>query len=269
MVLVTAGMGFYLGASGWSDWSRLLWTLLGTALAAGGSLALNQYLERDLDACMRRTRSRPLPAGRLQPREALVFGLVTMLGGLLVLACLVNGLSALVTAVTAMSYLFLYTPLKRRTPFCSIVGAIPGALPPVTGWVAARGELSIEAGVLFAILFLWQMPHALAIAWLYREDYARAGIRVLPVANPDAVITVRQVVSNCVALFPVALFPTLIGLTGVVYFFAMFFLGVIFLGCGIDLARSCSPKAARRLVKVSFIYLPIQLALMAFDRLIF
>ena len=181
MVMITTLVGFYLASVGTPDYLRLIQTLLGLGFAAGGTLALNQYLERDLDARMERTRLRPLPDGRLRPRQALIFGIAITGGGLLHLAIFVNPLSALVTAISVGSYLFVYTPLKRKTSLCSIVGAVPGALPPVIGWGAARGELGLEAWVLFGILFFWQIPHSLAIARLYREDYARAGIRVLPV----------------------------------------------------------------------------------------
>ena len=185
MVLITTFVGFYLGSQGLTDYLRLLPTLIGTALAAAGTLALNQYIERDVDAKMQRTRQRPLPDGRLQPYDALAFGVATTLAGLVYLALAVNALSAAVTAFTTVSYLFFYTPLKRHTPLCSIVGAVPGALPPLTGWTAARGAFGVEAWILFAILFLWQLPHSLAIARLYRDDYARAGIRLLPVVEPD------------------------------------------------------------------------------------
>lgn len=267
MILVTTCVGFYLGSSGAMDTLRLLHTLLGTALAAGGTLALNQFLERDLDAKMERTRLRPLPAGRLQPAEALAFGTTITAAGLLYLAVGVGGLSALVTAITVGSYLFAYTPLKQRTSLCGPLGAVPGALPPVTGWVAARGEFGPGAWVLFAILFLWQMPHSLAIGWLYRADYARAGIRLLPVIEPDGGSTGRQVVSNCLALLPAGLLPTLIGLTGPVYFLGAMALGTGLLACGLALAISRSAADARRLVLASLIYLPALLVLMALNKL--
>jgi len=269
MVLVTTLVGFYVGSVGAPDYLRLVSTLIGLGLAAGGTLALNQYLEQDVDARMERTRLRPLPDGRLEPKEALLFGAVITGGGLLFLALVVNLLSAGVTAVSVGSYLFLYTPLKRKTSLCSIVGAVPGALPPVIGWAAARGELGAEAWVLFAILFLWQIPHSLAIARLYRDDYARAGIRLLPVIEPDGGSTGRQIVSNCLALLAVGLLPTLIGLAGSVYFVGAFVLGVGFLGCGIGLAISRSETAARRLLLASLVYLPAQLGLMALDKVPF
>ena len=266
MVLVTTVVGFYLGSPGAVNGVRLLHTLLGTALAAAGTIALNQFLERDGDALMERTRRRPLPDGRLDPGEALIFGVAITAGGIAYMSLLVDPLPALVTLITAGSYLFLYTPLKRRTSLCSVLGAIPGALPPVTGWVAARGEFGVGAWVLFAILFLWQIPHSLGIAWLYREDYARAGIRLLPVLEPDGRSTGRQVISHCLALLAVGLLPALIGMTGWVYFLGALALGLGFLGCGVALAISRSTADARRLVFASLVYLPALLGLMALTK---
>ncbi|HXG22184.1 MAG TPA: heme o synthase [Methylomirabilota bacterium] len=266
MILITTFVGFYLGISDTTDYIALLHTLLGTALAAGGTLALNQVMEREADAKMARTKMRPLPDGRLQPTEALVFGMLMTTGGLGYLALLVNPLSALVTSAIVLSYLLVYTPLKMRTSLCMVVGAIPGALPPVIGWAAVRGTLNLEAWVLFAIMFLWQMPHSLAIGWLYREDYARAGFRLLPVLDPYGKSTGRQVVSNCLALLAVGLIPTLIGFAGAIYFFAALMLGAMFLWYGVGLARSCSRDAARRLLFASLVYLPVLLAVMAFDK---
>ncbi|MCI0527656.1 MAG: heme o synthase [Nitrospira sp.] len=265
MVLITTSIGFYLGSRGVLDGIRLFHTLLGTALAAGGTLALNQYLERDVDAQMRRTRLRPLPDGRLQPAEALVFGVTITLIGLLYLTLLVNLLTGLITTTITVSYLFLYTPLKQKTSLCSMVGAVPGALPPVAGWIAAYGTISLEAWILFAILFLWQIPHSLAIAWLYREDYALAGVKLLPVINPDGRSTGHQIINNCLALLTVSLLPTLIGLAGALYFFSALLLGIVFLVYGVDLAVSRSIDAARRLLFASVVYLPLQLGILAFD----
>src|SRR6185436_9419160 len=185
MILVTTAVGFHLGSAASPLFLPLLYTLAGTALAAGGTLALNQYMERDLDARMDRTRHRPLPEGRVHPGEALVLGYVLLVGGVGVLALAIEPLAAIVTAAIAITYLFVYTPLKRVSSLCSLVGAIPGALPPVAGWAAARGTLGPEPWILFAIMFLWQVPHTLAIGRLYRDDYARAGIRMLPVADRD------------------------------------------------------------------------------------
>src|SRR5215470_1872407 len=255
MVLVTTLVGFYLGSSATPEWWRLLVTLLGTGLSAGGTLALNQYLERDADALMARTRARPLPSGRLEPLDALLFGAVLTAGGLVVLA-FVNPLSGLVTATTVVTYLGCYTPLKRRTPLCGVVGAVPGALPPVTGWVAATGGFGAGAWVLFSILFLWQLPHSLAIAQLYAADYARAGFRLLPVVDRDGGSTERQIVMNSLALLAVGLTPTLFGFAGLLYFAVALLLGVSFLACGIASALRPSAAAARRVMIASLIYLP-------------
>jgi heme o synthase len=268
MVLITTLVGYHLGADGALDPLRILDTLVGTALAAGGTLALNQYLERDLDSLMARTRLRPLPGGRLKPVEALAFGGGILLLGLGWLLLRVGLLPALVTATTAVTYLLVYTPLKPVTSLCSLVGAIPGALPPVAGWAAARGTLGLEPWVLFGIMFLWQIPHSLAIGRMYRDDYARAGIRVLPVVDSDGLSTGTQVVGNCLALLPVALLPTLIGLAGPVYFLVALVLGLGFLWSAIGLARSRTVADARRLLFASLIYLPVLLGVLALDKLV-
>ena len=268
MVLVTMFVGFYLGSEHGAGYLRLIETLIGTALAAGGTLALNQFLERRADALMARTRHRPLPDGRMQPTEALLFGVGLTAAGLLILALTVNALSALVTASIVGSYLFIYTPLKQRSSLCGVVGAVPGALPPVIGWTAATGSLSVEAWVLFAIMFLWQIPHTLAIARLYRDDFAKAGIRFLPVVESDGWTTGRQVITHSLALLVVSLLPTLLGLAGTVYFLAALLLGSGFLWYGIGLAISQSLAAARRLLLASLIYLPLLLVVMALDRIL-
>ena len=269
MVAVTTLVGYYLGAAGTLDLVRLVHVLAGTVLAAGGTLALNQYFERDVDACMARTRHRPLPGGRLAPSEALAFGTLLTTGGLAYLALTVGPTAVLVTGATSGLYLFGYTPLKRVTPLCMLVGAVPGALPPVTGWVAASGgghEGAMGAAVLFAILFLWQLPHTLAIARLYEADYRQAAIRVLPVVDPEGKSTERQIVLGCLALQVVSLLPTLVGLTGAVYFFGALVLGALFLVCGLAQAVQPSTAAARRVVLASVLYLPLLLALMALDK---
>jgi protoheme IX farnesyltransferase len=266
MVLVTAFVGFYVGSEKIPDYLRLLQMLLGTALAAGGTLTLNQFLERNTDAVMERTRHRPLPDGRVQPREAAWFGAAITIAGLAYLALAVNLESAWVTAIVTLSYLLFYTPLKRRSSLCMLVGAVPGALPPVIGWVAARGELQIDAWVLFAIMFLWQVPHTLAIARLYREDFAKAGIQFLPVIEPDGSSTHRQIISHCTALLAVSLLPTLLGIAGAIYFAVAFLLGVGFLASGIGLAVESTTHGARRLLFASLIYLPVLLLVMALDR---
>lgn len=266
MVLVTTWVGYDLASAGEPDYRRLLHTLLGTALAAGGTLALNQLLERDVDARMARTRMRPLPGGRLRPGEALAFGGLGVGAGLLYLALQVGLPSALLTALTAALYLGAYTPLKRVTPLCMVVGAVPGALPPVTGWVAASGTLGSGAVALFGILYLWQLPHTLAIARLHQADYARGGIRVLPVVDPDGASTERQIVAACLGLLAAGLLPTLLGLAGPVYFLGALLLGAGFLACGVAQALAPSAAAARRVLLASLVYLPALLALMALDK---
>ena len=267
MVLAVTVAGFYMGTTGTPDWVSLTHLLVGVALAAGGTLALNQYIERDEDALMQRTQLRPLPDGRLQPLPVLCFGVMLTSSGLLYLTVMAHALAGFVTAVTVCTYLFWYTPLKLKTSLCSVVGAIPGALPPVTGWVAARGTFDGEVWVLFAILFLWQLPHSLGIGWLYRDDYARAGFRLLPVIHPDGRSTGRQIVTNCLALVAVGLLPTLVGLTGPWYFVTALVLGLAFLGFGIDMALSRTTEAARRLVLASLVYLPLVYVLMVLDKL--
>jgi len=267
MVLVTTLMGYDVALTGPADYLRMIHLLIGSLLAAGGTLALNQYRERDLDARMDRTRARPLPAGRLQPLEAWLFGVALTLVGTAYLAALVNPLAALVTLATTILYLFAYTPLKQRTPLCTLVGAVAGALPPVAGWAAARGDVAPGAWVLFAILFLWQLPHTLAIARLYRDDYARAGVRVLPVVDPDGASTERQVVLACVALVSVSLLPAVAGWTGPIYLAGALLLGLAFSAVGVEQALVPSPRAARHVLLASLIYLPLLLGLMAFDRI--
>ncbi|MBI4638233.1 MAG: protoheme IX farnesyltransferase [Candidatus Rokubacteria bacterium] len=266
MVLVTTVVGYYVGLRGAPDWGRILHLMLGTALAAGGTLALNQYRERDLDARMERTRARPLPDGRLQPLEALLFSTAITVVGVVYLAACVSLLAAVVTGTTVVLYVFAYTPLKLKTPLCTLVGAVPGALPPVTGWVAARDDVSVGAWILFGILFLWQLPHTLAIARLYRDDYARAGVRVLPVVDADGTSTGRQVVAGCLALLAVSLLPTLVGLAGPVYFLGALVLGTTLLVLGALAALAPSSVSARRVLLASLLYLPVLLALLALDK---
>lgn len=266
MVLITTMVGYYVGLTGAADYVRLVHLAIGTMLAAGGTLALNQYWERDVDGLMERTRMRPLPDGRLQPLEALLFGAGITAAGIAYLAATVNGLSAAVTFVTFALYLFAYTPLKLRTPLCTLVGAVPGALPPVTGWVAAQNGLGVGAWVLFGILFLWQLPHTLAIARLYRDDYARAGVQLLPVIDAQGRSTERQIVTGCLALLVVSLLPTLVGLAGAVYFVGAFLLGGAFAALGARQAWEPSAAGARRVLFASLLYLPALLALLAFDK---
>ncbi len=266
MLVLTTCVGFYLGTDGPVDWLQLLHTLAGTTLAAGGTLALNQFMERDRDALMQRTRKRPLPAGKLRPVQALWFGVGITAVGLLYLALVVNVLSSVVTAAITATYLFLYTPLKHRTTLSTVFGAVPGALPPVTGWAAARNELGLEAGVLFAILFLWQMPHALALAWLFREDYARGGFQLLPTVDPDGRFTSVQILINCLALTAFSLVPTILGIAGVLYFYAALAAGLGLLAFAIHLTVTRTQASARNLFFASLVFLVVQFSAMAYDK---
>jgi protoheme IX farnesyltransferase len=266
MVLVTTLAGYYLGAAGTLSAPLVLHAVLGTALAAAGTMTLNQFMERERDAEMVRTRLRPLPAGRLLPLEALLLGLAFLGLGLGYLLAFTNALAAGITAAIAASYLLVYTPLKTVTPLCSLVGAVPGALPPVAGWAVARGTVDIEAMVLFGIMFLWQIPHTLAISALYRDDYARAGIRVLPAVDRNGPSTALYAIGHCLALLPVALMPTVFGFAGPVYFVVALGLGLAFLWAAIGLARLGTLESARRLMVTSLVYLPTLLGILAFDR---
>src|SRR6266581_9105834 len=240
LVLASTLAGFYLGSRGPLSGLRLAHTLLGTLLVASGTATLNQFIEREYDARMRRTANRPLPAGRLAPSWALGFGVLLSAAGALDLALAVNALSSLLAVLTLGSYLAFYTPLKRRTPLCTLVGAFPGAMPPLIGWAAAHGSLSLEAWVLYAILFFWQFPHFLAIAWMYREDYARAGLRMLPGRDVEGRFTSGEILVFTAALLPVSILPALLGHAGLLYLSGAVVLGLVFLIYGAQLAISRS-----------------------------
>ena len=266
LVLVTAATGFLLGSVDGLDIPLLGWTLLGTGLAASGAAALNQVLEREFDARMRRTAGRPIPAGRMSAPHGLIVGIVLSLAGVGVLAARVNLLTAALGLATVLLYVGVYTPLKRMTTLNTIVGAVPGAIPPVMGWTAASGSLGAPAGVLFAILFLWQLPHFLAIAWIFRDDYRRGGFPMLPVVDPEGLTTGHQVALYCAALVPVSLLPTVLGLTGPIYFFGALVLGLGFLAFGLRMARNRRGREARGVLLASVTYLPLLLALLVIDR---
>ena len=267
LVVASALAGYWMAGVEGLGVVRLAGTLLGTALVAGGASAFNQLFERDLDALMRRTRLRPLADQRLQPVEGAAFGTVTAVTGLLILAAAANLLAAGVAFVTLASYVVVYTPLKRRSSFGTVIGAIPGALPPIIGWAAAREDLSTNAWILFGIVFLWQLPHFLAIAWIYREDYARAGYPMLPVIDPDGRSTGRQSVLYAAALVPLSLAPTLMGLAGKTYFGGALVLGLLFVALTVRFANTRSVRDARRVFFGSIIYLPLIWILMIADRL--
>jgi protoheme IX farnesyltransferase len=265
MALVTVAVGSFIASVGVLNLPLLLHTLLGTALVAGGASVLNQVLEIGTDGMMRRTQHRPLPAGRMSAAEALCFGTLLSVAGIIYLAWLVNALTALLAVLTLVLYVFVYTPLKRRTSFNTLVGAIPGALPPVMGWAAVQGSLDPEAWILFLILFLWQFPHFLAIAWIYRDDYARAGLKMLPVLDLGGAMTGRQMVGYSLALLPASLAPSVIGFAGQAYFYGALCLGLGFVGFATLFAVFVSQAAARNLMRASLVYLPLLLALMMWD----
>ena len=267
LVVITTVAGFYLGSRGALDWMLLLHTLCGTLLVAGGTAALNQYVERDVDAVMRRTASRPLPTGQLQPREVLVFGVVTIVLGTIWLAVAVNALASLVAFATCLLYVCLYTPLKTRTTLATAVGAIPGALPPLIGWAAARGSLSLGGWVLFAILFFWQFPHFMAIAWVYRADYARAGIRMLPTVDPKGDTTFRLIICTSVILVWVSALPSVLGMAGIHYFFGAMILGMVLLQVGLWANRSRTNARAKWLMHATVAHIPLLLVWMILDKL--
>ena len=267
LVLVTTLAGFYMGWRGPMDWERLFSALLGTALVAAGSAALNELIERRADAAMHRTRERPLPSGRMSPDTALLIGFGLVVGGLACLYFLVNLLSATLAAATMATYLFAYTPLKRRTTLNTLVGAIPGALPPMIGWAAAHGTVDSGAWALFAILFCWQMPHFLAIAWMFREDYARGGFVMLPHLDETGAVTGRQTVNYSFALLLVSLVPWLLGMAGTVYFVGAFLLGMGMIVYALRMQLAPGRKYARQLFFASIIYLPLLLALLALGKI--
>jgi heme o synthase len=274
LILMSTGVGYFFGLkraffnpeTGMADWALLLHTLIGTGLIASGTAALNQWSERDADLLMRRTSARPLPSGRMTAPRALWFGIALAVLGFAELALRVNMLAAWLGAFTLGSYLFIYTPLKQRSHLSTVIGALPGAMPPLMGYAASYGSLTPEAWTLFAILFIWQFPHFLAIAWMYREDYARAGIRMLPVVEPDGMSTGRQIILYASTLIPVSLFPVLFGMSGRIYLVGALILGGWFLYTGVRVAFDLTNVRARHVLLASIIYLPAIYGLMVFDR---
>lgn len=267
LVLLTTLVGYYLGSRGPISLVSMFNAILGTALLAGGASALNQLLEREHDRKMHRTQDRPLPSGRMTPETVLVLGGLCAGAGLVWLALAVNLLTALLGAITLGSYVFIYTPLKRITTLNTVIGAIPGALPPLMGWTAARGEVSVEGWALFGILFFWQLPHFLAIAWMYRDEYARAGFVMLPSVDPAGERTGRQALSHTLGLLPISLAPFLFKLVGEIYLAGAVILGVTFVVCAFRFARERSERQARLLFYASILYLPLLLALMVIDKI--
>jgi heme o synthase len=275
LILMSTGVGYFFGlpraANAWAFLKSiplvsLLHTIIGTALMASGTAALNQWYEREADRKMRRTAARPLPSGKISAARAFAFGAALSLAGFAELWLGLNFLAGFVGAFTLASYLFVYTPMKQRTWWSTTVGAIPGAMPPVIGYAAAAGTLPRESWVLFAILFLWQFPHFYSIAWMYKEDYARAGIRMLPVVEPDCRSTARQILLYGIALIPVSLIPGILGMSGRIYLIGALLLGLWFLYSGVRVAAERSLSRARGVLVTSVLYLPLIYGLMLIDR---
>jgi protoheme IX farnesyltransferase len=266
LVVMTTAAGYALGTQGPLDWLRMAHTVFGTTLIAAGTSALNHYIERDTDALMRRTASRPLPSGQLQPREALWFGAGLLFFGTLYLALASNALATLLGVLTSATYLCVYTPLKRRTTLATFIGAFPGAVPPLIGWAAARGTITINAWILFAVLFLWQFPHFDAISWVYREDYRRAGIQMVPVRDHEGKRTFREILLTSALLVPVSLLPAVTGLAGAHYFFGALVLGIMLVEVCLWAAAAKSNVRAKWLMHATVLHLPLLLGLLIYDK---
>lgn len=266
LLVLTSAAGFYLGSLGSFDWVLFANSMIAIALLAFGVATLNQYWERDLDGLMRRTAERPLPTRTITPAEALVFGILQCVLAEIYLLVAVNGLTTLLGLAVIVGYVFVYTPLKTRTSISTAVGAIPGALPPLMGWTAAAGEISMMAWALFAMQYLWQFPHFLAIAWLYRDEYAKAGILMLPVVEPAGRITARQIILYTIMLVPVSLAPFFFGVSGMVFLIGAAVLGLAFLVISIRAALARTNAQARFLLLASVIYLPLLFILMVADK---
>ena len=267
LVLLTTLVGFYLGNQGAANLPLLFAVMLGTGLLAAGAATLNQYLERDFDKLMPRTQDRPIPAGHMSADATLVFGGILSVVGLVELVFFVNLLTAMLGALTIALYLFVYTPLKRVTSLNTIIGAVPGALPPLMGWTAARGSIDMAGWSLFAILFFWQLPHFLAIAWMYKDEYGNAGYVMLPNVDPTGARTGRQALSHTLGLLPISLCPALFGVTGGLYFVGAAIMTLVFIACAFSFTRHLDRGSARRLFFCSIIYLPLLLGLMVFDKI--
>ncbi|MBX7136447.1 MAG: heme o synthase [Oligoflexia bacterium] len=259
MVVISTLLGYLLAGGSIWDWQLVIFTLVGTALSCSGASTLNNYLERDVDSLMRRTCGRPLPKGKVAPADALSFGIILVLSGVVMLAWLVNLLTGFLALLTCFLYVLVYTPLKRKTWLNTIIGAIPGAIPPLGGWAAATDSLGMGVWILFLIMFLWQHPHFYAIAWMYREDYARGGFKMLPVVEPDGRSTFRQIVLFSVALILVSLLPALYGSQGLIYTLGALIGGGLTLYYGLILRKSASEFDARSLMRATLLYFPILL----------
>lgn len=266
LILMSTGVGYFFGAKNGWNWITLVHALIGTGLMSSGTFALNQWYEREADAKMRRTQRRPIPSGRISARNALWFGILLAVLGFAELSLAVNPLSGLLGLLTLASYQFLYTPMKQHSKHSTTIGAFPGAMPPLIGYAAASGHLTLEAWVLYAILFLWQFPHFYAIAWLYREDYARAGIRMLPVVEPDGISTARQILLYSLALIPISLAPKFLSMSGNLYLIGALVAGLFFLYACARVTFNRTRVQARRVLLASVVYLPVLYGLMLFDK---
>ena len=267
LVLMTTAAGYYMGARGPVDWLHMIHAVFGTMLIAAGTAALNHYIERDIDRYMRRTALRPLPSGALEPKPALIFGVTLAIAGAVDLYIVGGPLASGLGVATCLSYLLAYTPLKKRTIWATFVGAFPGAIPPMIGWVAATGSLDKGAWLLFAILFLWQFPHFHAISWMYREDYARAGIRMLPVVDRDGTRTFRQIVLYAVALVGASLLPSILGLAGITYFFGALVTSTALLQVCLWAASNKTNARAKWLMHATVLHIPLLLGLLVYDKI--
>jgi len=265
MVLVSATIGYFLGGKGISSLTHLLVLLLGIFLVCGGSATLNNYLERDVDRQMLRTRNRPIPSGLIEPSQALLFGIVLILLGVFILWWKINLLTSFLSLLSAFLYVLVYTPLKKVSWLHTTIGAVPGALPPLGGWAAATGDIGLGGWILFCILFVWQHPHFYSIAWLLRDDYTKVGFKVLPVVHPDGKSTFASIIFFSLLLIPISLLPTIIGLSGEVYLWGALLLGLGMLAQSVSLLSTKSHKDAKNLLKASVIYLPVLLTLIVLD----
>jgi heme o synthase len=264
LVLVTTALGYFLGGEGFAQPYRLLMTLIGAGIVCAGAAALNHYLERDADAKMARTKNRPLPRGVIVPNNALLFGIILVLAGVLILSQ-VNLLTAFLSLLTAFLYILVYTPMKKISWLNTTIGAIPGAIPPMGGWTAAAGELELGAWVLFLIMFIWQHPHFYAIAWIFKDDYRQAGFKMLPVVEPGGKWTFLQTMIYSLILIPISLVPSFIGMSGRLYFWGALICGLALLYCSRNFQRVKSPLVAHQLLRASVIYLPVLLFLIVID----
>ena len=268
MILVSTALGYFMGGNGISDYQHFILTLIGSCLISSGSGALNHFAEAESDKIMYRTNLRPIPAGMISSKNTMIFGVALILLGSGLLYFFINSLTCVLALITSLMYLFIYTPLKKITWLNTPIGAIPGSIPPIGGWVAATGTLDPEAWILFAILFLWQHPHFYAIALMFKDDYKKAGLKMLPVVEPDGSRTNRQIIWHALLLIPVSLMPVYVNLLGVIYFWAALVLGIGYLVSGFILAKQYSVNNARLVLKVSVFYLPILFLTIIVDKLV-